>query len=415
MSNLRIFPTPPEAPIGSDPPAVPTPAAPDQDAPVHDFAAPAKISAQPDADLPAPPLVKVPIDHIVRDPDQPRRTFSEDRLHSLAASIRSAGLIQPLIVRPHPNPAAAPGDTAPYMLIVGERRWLAARRAGLATVPIVVRLDEISDSDRLMVQIDENDPDLAERLQLFDLSRAVARAFELSGLSQVQFSHRHRRSQTWVCHLLGFAYSEGTAREALEENLLQGCLAARTFMRLLPFQQRALLAEARSERIPITLRRAEKAAAHLELRRQQRRAIDALRDRANQANDEAIPPDLSPATSFSPSAGPAAGAAAASLSPALAATDPGPEAASPSASPSDSTPTLDPDLGPYQAALDPPHDHLRTLPTRPPAPAVRRPRDQGQPFNVVLTPAQLETLLILLGVEPAATIPEQIDQLVACL
>jgi ParB/RepB/Spo0J family partition protein len=395
--------------------------------------APVPVPVPPAAPAPQAPI-EVPLDRVVPDPDQPRRSIAEDRLHSLAASIRSTGLIQPLVVRPHPDPKSRPD--APYMLLAGERRWLAARRAGLAAVPVFVRHDPLSDSDRLMLQIDENDPDLCENLPLFDLARAVTRAFELSGCTQTQFAQRHRRSQAWLSQLLVFAHSDGLLREALEENFLRGILAARTFIRLPTHTQRRLLAEARRDHIPITLARAEHAATILEHRREQREHRDSLAAHpgtlagateaadpdANLDTDPNTDPnansdpdaDADPQTHHSAlhQAEPTAAAPAGTDFPPAASSPPSPPEAldDPGASPAidDAPPHFGPPPGLSRA-------DIRALPTRVPPPPIRRPRDPGAPFTIALTPDQLEALLILLGIEPADSIADQIGQLFACL
>ena len=65
----------------------------------------------------------IPIDRIQANPDQPRRSFDEKDLQDLAASIREKGVIQPLILRPHPK------DPGGYQIVAGERRWRAAQIA----------------------------------------------------------------------------------------------------------------------------------------------------------------------------------------------------------------------------------------------------------------------------------------------
>src|SRR5437899_3023470 len=76
-------------------------------------------------------LQELPVAAIRPSGQQPRTAFDEEALASLAASIREVGILQPVLVRPA-------GDGS-YELIAGERRWRAARRAGLQTVPAVVR------------------------------------------------------------------------------------------------------------------------------------------------------------------------------------------------------------------------------------------------------------------------------------
>ena len=96
----------------------------------------------------APGSREAPIEILKRNPDQPRRTFREDDLEDLSNSIREKGVLQPILVRPAPG---APGE---YQIVAGERRWRAAQRAGLRTVPIMVR--ELDDLAVLEIGIIEN-------------------------------------------------------------------------------------------------------------------------------------------------------------------------------------------------------------------------------------------------------------------
>jgi len=82
-----------------------------------------------------PVLVEIPLSAIEPNPRQPRGHFDEDVLSSLAASVRELGVLQPVLVRPL-------ADTGRYELIAGERRWRAARQAGLASIPALVRMVE---------------------------------------------------------------------------------------------------------------------------------------------------------------------------------------------------------------------------------------------------------------------------------
>ncbi len=75
----------------------------------------------------------VPISHIKPNAFQPRSHFDEESMSSLAASIREVGLLQPVLVR------QVEGEDESYELIAGERRWRAARRAGLQTIPVLVQ------------------------------------------------------------------------------------------------------------------------------------------------------------------------------------------------------------------------------------------------------------------------------------
>lgn len=91
---------------------------------------------------------EAPIELLRRNPEQPRRHFGEEEVDELAASIRELGVLQPILVRPAPG---APGE---WQIIAGERRWRAAQRAELKTVPILVR--DMDDLEVLEVAIVEN-------------------------------------------------------------------------------------------------------------------------------------------------------------------------------------------------------------------------------------------------------------------
>ena len=99
-------------------------------------------------DAPRRPDIHVPVEKIEPNPDQPRRDFSREQLDELADSIRSHGIIQPLIVRKNPRKAGG------YEIVAGERRWRAAQMAQLHELPVLVR--EFSDAEMLEVAIIEN-------------------------------------------------------------------------------------------------------------------------------------------------------------------------------------------------------------------------------------------------------------------
>ena len=93
----------------------------------------------------APRLEELAIDSIQPNRHQPRVHFDEESLAELAASIREIGVLQPVLVRPHPDGG--------YELLAGERRWRAARRAGLSVIPAIVRVtDELGSVERALVE-----------------------------------------------------------------------------------------------------------------------------------------------------------------------------------------------------------------------------------------------------------------------
>src|SRR5207244_9075963 len=133
---------------------------------------------------PAPnELLELPIDAIHPNPKQPRKRFDGEAGSGLAESVRRQGIIQPLLVRPR----AAGG----YELIAGERRWRAAREAGQATVPAVVR--EADDRDTLVLGLLENVA--PEPLTPVEEARAYAMLLDEVGLVLGEVAERVGRSK----------------------------------------------------------------------------------------------------------------------------------------------------------------------------------------------------------------------------
>ncbi len=94
------------------------------------------------------PDARLPIESIHPNPDQPRRSFTDDALNELANSIKEKGVIQPLIVRP------APGKPDQYQIVAGERRWRASQIAQLHDLPVIIR--DFDDAEVLEIAIIEN-------------------------------------------------------------------------------------------------------------------------------------------------------------------------------------------------------------------------------------------------------------------
>lgn len=90
----------------------------------------------------------VPIELVLANPDQPRRSFDKEDLESLTASIAEKGIIQPLVVRPDPT------DPSRYQIVAGERRWRAAQKARLHEVPVMIM--DLDDREVLELAIVEN-------------------------------------------------------------------------------------------------------------------------------------------------------------------------------------------------------------------------------------------------------------------
>lgn len=103
--------------------------------------------------LPPSAQVKVPLDAISPSSSQPRKVFDPERLHQLASSITEVGVLEPILVRPLPT-AHSPQPTTQYQIVIGERRWRAAKEAGLNEIPCLVR--QISDHDAFLLALSEN-------------------------------------------------------------------------------------------------------------------------------------------------------------------------------------------------------------------------------------------------------------------
>jgi ParB family chromosome partitioning protein len=164
--------TPPVAPPGGDPAAlpslVPAPAG-STDAPVWNgsSAAGASLPPAPVADLvpvPGAYFAELPVTSIAPNPRQPRQVFDEEALAELVHSVREVGVLQPVVVRQ----VADEGGQARYELIMGERRWRATQEAGLERIPAIVR--ETSEDSLLRDALLEN----LHRSQLNPLEEAAA-------------------------------------------------------------------------------------------------------------------------------------------------------------------------------------------------------------------------------------------------
>jgi len=133
---------------------------------------------------------EIPLNLIHRDPTQPRKTFSEDTLTDLSASIKAQGVIQPILVRPI--------DGSKYEIIAGERRWRAAQLAELQDVPVVVR--EMDDRTTIAVALIENIQ--RENLNPLEEAHALQRLIDEFDMTHQQAAEAVGRSRTAVSNLL---------------------------------------------------------------------------------------------------------------------------------------------------------------------------------------------------------------------
>src|SRR5207248_11213275 len=135
-------------------------------------------------------MLEVDIDLIEPNNFQPRMNFNEERLEELAQSIRSNGIIQPLLIRRI--------DGGRYQIVAGERRWRAAQRAGLSKVPCIIK--EIPDEKMLELALVENIQ--RQELNAIEEAHAYKRLIEALGLTQEMVAQRVGRDRTFITNYL---------------------------------------------------------------------------------------------------------------------------------------------------------------------------------------------------------------------
>lgn len=162
----------------------------------------------------------IPIDRIRANPNQPRRSFDERELQELAASVRERGVIQPLLLRPHPE---QDGD---YQIVAGERRWRAAQLAGIHALPAVIR--SLDDTEVLELAIIEN----IQRSDLNAVEEALGyrQLMDRFGHTQERLAEALGKSRSHIANLLRLL----TLPEPVLELLRTGKLTAGHARALVP-------------------------------------------------------------------------------------------------------------------------------------------------------------------------------------
>ena len=137
-----------------------------------------------------PALREIALDLIRPNADQPRKEFSGEALLALSESIKARGILQPIVVRP------LPGGT--FELIAGERRWRAARMAGLDQVPAIVR--DTKEAERLELALIENMA--REDLNPIEQARACSALIDDLGMNREEVARRVGRSRSHLSNLV---------------------------------------------------------------------------------------------------------------------------------------------------------------------------------------------------------------------
>lgn len=166
----------------------------------------ALLSSDSTLDLGAEPS-EVDLESIVPGPMQPRTHFDEASLESLADSIRTHGIVQPLLVRRRDGG---------YELIAGERRWRAAKLAGITRVPVVVK--EVADDNLLEIALIENIQ--RENLNPIEEAQAYKKLLETVGLTQESLASRVGRDRSYITNYLRLLRLPDDVQQLVKERRL---------------------------------------------------------------------------------------------------------------------------------------------------------------------------------------------------
>ncbi len=152
--------------------------------------------------------MQVPIEKLVANPNQPRRRFSQEDLDDLAASIRTKGILQPLIVRPSADDS--------YEIVAGERRWRAAQQAQLHEVPVLVR--DLDDTEVLEIAIIEN----IQRADLNAVEEAAGfrQLMDRFGHTQEKLAEALGKSRSHIANLLRLLNLPEDVQQLVQEGRL---------------------------------------------------------------------------------------------------------------------------------------------------------------------------------------------------
>jgi len=160
-------------------------------------------------------LANLPLDLLQRGKYQPRVDMRPESLSELADSIKSQGLVQPILVRPLPN--RNPGESQRYEIIAGERRWRAAQMAGLQDIPAVIR--DVPDDAAVSMALIENIQ--RENLNPLEEARALSRLVEEFGLTHQAAAQAVGRSRAAVSNLLRLMDLAEEVKQLLEHRSIE--------------------------------------------------------------------------------------------------------------------------------------------------------------------------------------------------
>ena len=153
-------------------------------------------------------IQEIPVGELDPNPDQPRRTFSEESIGQLADSIREQGVLQPLLV--------APSGGGRYMIIAGERRFRAGRAAGLATLPCIVKdIDVIRQREIALIENLQR-----EDLNPIEAARGVKALMDQCGYTQEKIGERLGKSRPAIANMIRLLQLPDEVSEMVKDGLL---------------------------------------------------------------------------------------------------------------------------------------------------------------------------------------------------
>ena len=153
---------------------------------------------------------KALIGDLTRNPYQPRQIFNEEKLQELASSIKKNGVIQPVAVRPDKS------NEGKYQIVAGERRWLAAQRAGLHEIPIVIL--DLDDNESLEVAIVENIQ--RDDLNVIEEAKAYERLHKEFDYDHEKIARFMSKSRSHVSNTLRLLTLPSDVKAMIEEGLI---------------------------------------------------------------------------------------------------------------------------------------------------------------------------------------------------
>lgn len=190
----------------------------------------------------------IPISLIKRDPDQPRQVFNETALEELSASIQARGVIQPIL---------AERVKGTYRIVAGERRYRAAKLAGLTAVPVIVK--QLTDAERYEIAVVENVQ--REDLNAMEEARAYKTLLAKSGMSQVELAQQIGKNRSTIANSIRLLQLPNDMQLALERDDLSAGHARAILSIMNPADQRVLFKKIMKK--GLSVREAEALAAAL--------------------------------------------------------------------------------------------------------------------------------------------------------